>query len=623
MMKNKKAFQGFSLFVWFLFLLLDAGFEALDTQADGKEEEKMMAEAAPGRARAFPKKPRRLLVFSRSWGYRHTAIPYGQAAVEVLAKKTGAFEAVLSDDASAFEKESLERFDAVLFNNTNNEIFLPENYEVLPPDEKKRAEEIDARLKENLVEFLRGGKGLAVIHAGVASFRNWPEFGEIMGARFDNHPWNAGSRVTLKVDDPEHPVALAFVGDPHPVISDEIYQLKGDYSRETVRVLLSLDMEKTPLSPEQQGLIHRRDLDFPISYVKSYGKGRVFYCALGHQHDIFWNPVILQHFLDGIQFVLGDLEADTTPSSSAGKPGYRWQKKEEGIALLNRGKTVWQLNYDRGLGRAYFHPVCLTDGTPLTWLRPPDHVWHRSVWFSWKFINGINYWEESPDMGRTEMVEAEDRLNPDSSAQVEMTIQYHPPGKSPVLQERRRLNVHAPDREGRYAIDWHGLFTALQQDLVLDRTPLPGEPGGKSYGGYAGLSIRLAKETRNWRISDSEGRSNMACHGQPARWIRCEFLHTASNREAGIAVLDHPQNLRHPAPSFVVLVEEIPFVFFSPALLFKESYTLVSGASLSLRYRILVYPGRAGRGGLESAWKAYAQASGEIFEGFGVEHGEE
>jgi type 1 glutamine amidotransferase len=167
-------------------------------------------------------------------------------------------------------------------------------------------------LKESFVDFLSSGRGLAVIHAGVASFRQWPEFGEIVGARFDNHPWGAGSTVTLRVDEPDHPVTAAFK-EPYFIVTDEIYQVKAPYSRDKVRVLLSVDPDRTRITPQQREAIHREDMDFAMTWVKRYGKGRVFYCALGHEHPLFWNPVVLQHYLDGIQFVLGDLAGDATP----------------------------------------------------------------------------------------------------------------------------------------------------------------------------------------------------------------------------------------------------------------------------------------------------------------------
>jgi len=294
-------------------LLLTAISYAVENVPTSDEIAKITA-AAPTKPRAVPAKPRTLLVFSRSWGYKHTAIPYGKKALEILGKKTGAFEAVFADDDSMFEPSKLKQFDAVFFNNTNNEIFLPENFTELPATEQDKAKRRDQMLKKSFSNFISSGKGLAVIHAGIATFRQWPEFGDIVGARFDNHPWEAGSTVTLKIDDPSHPVSAAFKS-PTFVVTDEVYQLKAPYSRDNVRVLLSIDADKTTIPLNRISAVHRHDNDFAISYVKRYGKGRVFYCALGHHHELFWNPVILQHYLDGIQFVLGDLKADTTPST--------------------------------------------------------------------------------------------------------------------------------------------------------------------------------------------------------------------------------------------------------------------------------------------------------------------
>ena len=284
------------------------------TQAGGipREEFAKILAAAPGRAGTASEKKHRVLVFSLAFGFKHSAIPYGKAALEVLAKKTGAFEAEFSDDPAAFEPENLKRFDAVVFNSTNNEVFLPEQFKTLSPEAKKKALARDARLKESFRAFVAGGGGLAVIHAGVATFRKWPEFGKIMGARFDNHPWYAGSTVTLRVTEPDHPAVQAFKGSPFFEVTDEIYQLK-EFSTDDIRVLLRVDLEKTQVTPGQRKVFHREDGLFPITYVKRYGKGRIFYCALGHQHDIYWNPVVLRHFLEGIRFVLRELDGPDTP----------------------------------------------------------------------------------------------------------------------------------------------------------------------------------------------------------------------------------------------------------------------------------------------------------------------
>jgi type 1 glutamine amidotransferase len=278
------------------------------------EEIAKMEAAMPAKARVSPEKPRKLLVCSRSWGYKHTARPYGAKAFEIMAQRTGAFEAVVRDDDSLFEPANLKTFDAVVLNNTNEEIFLPEEFAKLPQEEQSKARLRDEMLKKSLADFLRNGGGLAVIHAGVASFAGWPEFGEIVGARFDNHPWGAGSSVVLRIEEPDHPLTAAF-REPYFMVTDEIYQVTAPYSRENLRVLISVDPARTRITAQQKELIHRQDMDFAMTWIKSYGKGRVFYCALGHEHELFWNSIVLQHYLDGLQFVLGDLKVDTTPSA--------------------------------------------------------------------------------------------------------------------------------------------------------------------------------------------------------------------------------------------------------------------------------------------------------------------
>ena len=84
------------------------------------------------------------------------------------------------------------------------------------------------------------------------------------------------------------------------------------YSRNLCRVLVSIDTERTDMTKKA---IVRTDGDFAMTYIKPYGKGRVYYNAWGHMHELFWNPMVLAHWLDGIQYALGDLDADATPSA--------------------------------------------------------------------------------------------------------------------------------------------------------------------------------------------------------------------------------------------------------------------------------------------------------------------
>ena len=277
------------------FVLLHGTVSVSHSAPPTAEQIEKMKAAMPEKAPVTPLKPRKLLVFTLCKGFRHSAIECGAKALELLGDKAGAFETVVSDDVAMFKPEKLGEFDAVCFNNTTGELFE------------------DAALKQGLLDFVRSGKGIVGIHAATDCFYNWPEFGELMGGYFDGHPWYANNTVTVKIDEPEHPINAAFGGKSFDIM-DEIYQIKAPYSRETLRVLLSLD---TTLTDMNRKGIKRKDGDFAISWVREYGKGRVFYCSLGPREDVFWNPMVLEHYLAGIQYALGDLKADATPSATA------------------------------------------------------------------------------------------------------------------------------------------------------------------------------------------------------------------------------------------------------------------------------------------------------------------
>jgi len=301
-------------------------------------------------------------------------------------------------------------------------------------------------------------------------------------------------------------------------------------------------------------------------------------------------------------------EAAEPGSATKSAPSYAWRQTDGLLALLNHGRFVWQLNFDKKEGKPYFHPVCLADGTELTWHRPPDHPWHYGLWFCWKYINGLNYWEEDRQtglsQGRTEIEHTAVKLHDDHSADIVLNLSYHPPGAPAVLVEQRRIHVSAPDSDGLYRIDWTGRFTAGAADVLLDRTPIPGEKDGQSWGGYAGLSVRFAKDISGWQLLDSEGRKDLTAHGQNARWMDLSGRF-AQGPTAGIAIFDHPNNLRHPAPGFVIMDPKPPFGYFSPAVLFNKPYTLPAAESLTLQYRILIHPGRLDTKALESEWQSF------------------
>ena len=257
-------------------------------------------EAAPAQAIVQPQAERHVLVFSLSKGFQHQSIGPTEVALQYIGEKTGAFEVTVSRDMAVFDAANLARFDAVLFNNTTQLTF--------DDPEHRRA----------LLEFVRGGKGVIGIHAASDNFYNWPEAAEMMGGLFDGHPWHAGGTWAVKLDEPNHPLNGSFEGNAF-LINDEIYQVRGPYSRDTHRVLLSLDMSN--MRNHQVEGINRDDGDFAISWIKPLGAGRVFYCSLGHNLEVLANEAVLAHYLAGIQYALGDLDVDDAPSNTlAGTP---------------------------------------------------------------------------------------------------------------------------------------------------------------------------------------------------------------------------------------------------------------------------------------------------------------
>lgn len=266
--------------------------------------------AVPDRAPVKPKRPREVLLYSHCNGFTHGgAIAAAKVAFPEMGRKTGAFEVVVSDDLANFEADRLRAFDAVILSNTTGELFMPrrprrgKKASPSPADAIARGE----RLRRNFMEWVKSGRGVMGIHAATDCSYTWREYGEMMGGYFTGHPWHM--LVHIKNDDPDHPINAPFGGKGFQ-ITDEIYQFnRGVYSRRRQRVLLSLDVGegKTPNRGK------RADADYAISWLKTHGKGRIFYCSLGHRTEVFMNRRVLAHYLAGLQYALGDLEADATP----------------------------------------------------------------------------------------------------------------------------------------------------------------------------------------------------------------------------------------------------------------------------------------------------------------------
>jgi len=255
-----------------------------------------------------PAKPRKLLVFSVTRGFAHKSISTGKITMQLMGEKTGAFEAVISDDLANFELGTIDQFDAICFLNTTMEVFSPAKGALakMSEEDKKTWAEKEARLKKSLMNFIKSGKGFVGIHAATDTFYKWPEYGDMIGGYFNGHPWGAGTPVSVKVEDgQEKHACCAHLDGKNLNFKEEIYQFKAPYDPKKLHILLRLDPEKTDLSKGK-----RADKDYGVSWIKNHGQGRVFYCSLGHNHHIYSNPKVLEHYLKGIQWALGDLKAE-------------------------------------------------------------------------------------------------------------------------------------------------------------------------------------------------------------------------------------------------------------------------------------------------------------------------
>jgi type 1 glutamine amidotransferase len=294
----------------------------------------MMA-ALPDKAPARPKQPRKVLVLAKASGFVHSSIPLAARTVGEMGKKTGAWSTTVSYDSAVITTDNLKQYDAIFLASTTG-AFLDD------PDDQA----VTAARRQALLDFVRGGKGLAGIHAAIDSYHGsagaaagrgapapgggqagasanpgtWPEFNKMIGAWFKFH-WNDPQHITVKIDDPKSPLTAPFKGQSFG-IDDETYTFaRESWTRENVHVLTSIDYAK--MSDEDKAkepaATARTDQDYGLSWIRREGKGRVFVEAHGHSERIYAIKPMLEHVLAGIQYALGDLPADDSPSVRPGK----------------------------------------------------------------------------------------------------------------------------------------------------------------------------------------------------------------------------------------------------------------------------------------------------------------
>ena len=246
-----------------------------------------------------------VLVIGQTKGFEHDSISAAMVAVYDMGQQSGLWDATLRTDTELLTKKDLGRnaknldyFDLIIFASTTGEL------------------DMDADQKRDMMSFIHDdGKGFVGIHAALDTNYNWPEYGEMIGGWFDQHPWSTFNAPIIN-EAPDFPAVRHF---PREFVKfDEIYQPKA-WSRDKVNVLLSLDPSRLDYSNNPR--VHRTDHDFAVAWSKMYGKGRVFYSTLGHTEEAWQDPDIRKMYFEAIRWALGMTDGSTEshprPAASA------------------------------------------------------------------------------------------------------------------------------------------------------------------------------------------------------------------------------------------------------------------------------------------------------------------
>ncbi len=251
------------------------------------------------------------------------------------------------------------------------------------------------------------------------------------------------------------------------------------------------------------------------------------------------------------------------------------------MRLPAREQPLWRYVYG-GKAKPYFHPITTPAGHVVTLFEPSDHVWHRGLWFTIKFINGENFWEEAADNNfgtQTTLAPPDVTHGGDGAVTVNSRQQWRRPTGETIIDEARTF-THLPISPDSYALDFTFQLSPLV-DVTLDRTPFT------TWGGYGGLTFR---GNRNWlqtTLLFDDGSTSDRPTPKHSKW--CDLTGPIDGgrlQTAGVAMFDHPHNVRHPVGWYGGTGAGH---YFNAALLFHEPMTVKATQTLTLRYRVLVH----------------------------------
>lgn len=258
--------------------------------------------------------------------------------------------------------------------------------------------------------------------------------------------------------------------------------------------------------------------------------------------------------------------------------------------------------------RPHVHPLRTPAGHTLTRDAPDDHPWHHGLWFTIKFVNGENFWEEYDAYGVLRH-DAEPTVTQDGDVvSVAGDLTWIRPDRETVALREQRRWTHRPLADDAYALDLETTLVA-PTDVVYDRTPFT------TWGGYGGLAFRGAGDWHDTRLLLDDGVERERALGERSAWCALDGLAGDGDRPVGVAFLSAPDSPRHPVPWYAstraaTYGDEGWSNFLNAAFLWDDPLAVAAGEPLSFAYRVVVHDGTWDADRVAAAHDDYVRSRG-------------
>ena len=489
-----------------------------------------------------------------SKAYHHTSTEQGAEEVRRYFTANG-LKCLVTDNPAVFTSGAMAKFKAIMLCNCNHELF--EN----------------AAQREAFYKYVENGGGLVATHSSSACERGDKRFRDFLGGAFERH--YVSQAVKFSRTDRTHPAMVMF---PEGYVweNDEVYLNHPD--EEGLRPLMILDWRDiAPKSRATDKYGCPKIGGHVLEWCKTYGKGRIFYTALGHRPQDWGKMEWQLHLLEATRWAMGELPDKVDAKTSTAQA----RCTIDGAECVRDGKTVWKLNLANRESKPFVHPLCLPDGRCVTDARPKDHPWHLGLWFCWKYINGVNYWEPRnpaarnlfPD-GMTVIKDFKIVPKAGGACDVDLDLWYGPraePGKV-LLVEKRSVSFSALDAKGAYRIRSRHAFTAKEKVVFDCRRPV----------GYGGFSLRMAQDLRAFKMEGVGGEPSATKNvGGPKGMNAVRYTDSENGHGIEVKVVAPLETER--------IYTWSDHGFVNPMPIYEKPLTLEPGEGFSLDYEVSVF----------------------------------